>query len=265
MSDQQTHENSGTSHVSMQKTNPWMISTLILVGVIVGYGLGNMPLFGGDTQASAVVGAEPSLPGVRPSAPEKPQPVVLSDEEYDKLSKSLVDSDDPVLGDKNAPVTIVEFSDFQCPFCQRFYADTFPSIKKNYVDTGKVKVVYKDYPLSFHEQAQKAAEAAQCANEQDKFWEMHDLVFQRGSEWVGDSEKASVAFKQFAQELKLNEKKFASCLDQGQQAAEVRKDFLTGVSAGIEGTPGFFVQGRTVSGAQPYGVFQSLIDEVLAK
>lgn len=86
--------------------------------------------------------------------------------------------DDPVLGNANAPITIIEFSDYECPFCKRFYDQTFGQIKKDYIDTGKVKFIYRDYPLSFHPGAEPAAQAANCAGEQGKYWEMHDKIFQ---------------------------------------------------------------------------------------
>ncbi len=90
---------------------------------------------------------------------------------------SVSEDDDPMLGDPGAPVTIIEFSDFQCPFCQKFHSETFPQIKKTYIDTGKVRFVYRDFPLSFHPGAQPAAEAAECAHAQGKFWEMHEALF----------------------------------------------------------------------------------------
>ena len=91
--------------------------------------------------------------------------------------------DDPVLGDANAKVTVIEFTDFQCPFCGRHFEQTFGQIKENYVDSGKVKYVLRDFPLSFHPHAEEAAEAAECANDQGKFWEMHDELFSNQAEW----------------------------------------------------------------------------------
>jgi len=170
----------------------------------------------------------------------------------------LVD-DDAVLGKKDASVTIVEFSDYECPFCVRFHTETWPQLKKNYIDTGKVKFVYRDFPLGFHQNAQKAAEAAECAGAQGKFWEMHDLLFTKGV--AGGIN----GFKQYAQTLSLDTAKFNKCLDSGEKASEVQKDEADGAAAGIQGTPGFFVNGVPVSGAQPYSVFQKIIDAALAK
>jgi len=172
-------------------------------------------------------------------------------------SRIEVSADDAVLGNKNAPITIIEFSDFECPFCGRFFNQTLPSIKEKYIDTGKVKLVYRDFPLSFHPNAQKAAEAAECAGEQNKFWEMHDILFEKGVSGGINS------FKQYAKDLGLDTTKFNSCLDSGRYTNEVQKDFQDGQSYGVSGTPTFFINGIEVVGAQPFGVFQQIIDAEL--
>jgi len=174
---------------------------------------------------------------------------------------SVVDvsiDDDAVKGDANAPVTIIEFSDYECPFCGRFYSDTLPQIISEYIDTGKVKLVYRDFPLNFHPQARKAAEAAECAGEQGKYYEMHDLLFEKG---VSGGESS---FKQYAKDIGLDSSEFDSCLDSGEMADEVQKDLDDGTAAGVSGTPGFFINGRQLSGAQPFSAFKTIIDEELA-
>jgi protein-disulfide isomerase len=170
--------------------------------------------------------------------------------------------DDPVKGSKNAPITIVEFSDFQCPFCARFYTQTLPSIEENYIKTGKVKFIYRDFPLNFHQYAQKAAEAAECADEQGKFWEYHDILFQKQSEW---SSAGVEKLKEYAQNLGLDTAKFNECLDSGKYAGEVQKDYSDGSNYGVTGTPTFFINGIEVVGAQPYSVFQQIIEQELNK
>jgi protein-disulfide isomerase len=167
--------------------------------------------------------------------------------------------DDTIKGDKNAPVTIVEWSDFECPFCTRFYNDAYKQIDKEYIQTGKVKLVYRDFPLGFHQNAQKAAEAAECAGEQGKFWEMHDKLFEEGVSGGVNS------FKQFAKSIGLSESKFDKCLDSGEMASEVSKDMQDGQAAGIRGTPGFIINGQLVSGAQPFENFKKVIEAELAK
>ncbi|NQV91058.1 thioredoxin domain-containing protein [Candidatus Woesearchaeota archaeon] len=189
------------------------------------------------------------------AAPEAPAPTLDV--------KSLLD-DDAVKGDKNAPVTIVEWSDYECPFCERFYSDTLAQIDNEYIKTGKVKLVYRDFPLSFHPQAQKAAEAAECAGDQGKYYEMHNLLFEKGV-------TGGVAgFKAFAKELKLDSVKFDKCLDDGTHASEISSDMADGAAAGIQGTPGFVIgpsdgKGIAISGAQPFAVFKQVIDAALAE
>lgn len=172
--------------------------------------------------------------------------------------------DDPFLGQSNAPVTVIEFSDFQCPFCRRFVEETLQEIKRNYVDTGKIRWVYRDYPLSqIHPYAEKAAEAADCAGEQGRFWEYHDLLFKNQAVWSAGG--ATVEFRKYASSLGLEEGRFNSCLDSGKYADEVSKDLADGLKAGVEGTPTFFVNGVKVVGAQPYDVFKTAIDAQLKR
>jgi len=161
-------------------------------------------------------------------------------------------------GDEDAPVTIYEFSDYQCPFCGRFYTDTFPLIEENYIKTGKVRLVFKDFPLdSIHPEATPAAIAARCAGDQGKFWEMHDKLFEN-QRALGTSN-----YKQWAQELGLDAADFADCVDSKKYLSAVRKDLVEGQQNGIQGTPGFFVDGRLISGAQPFTVFQTAIEAAL--
>lgn len=182
----------------------------------------------------------------------------------DANSGGVVDVDisgSPAKGDANAPVVMVEFSDYQCPFCARFYTETLGLIEKDYIDTGKVKLVYKDFPLSFHPEAQKAAEAARCVGAQsgdDGYWEMHDLLFEN------QQELSEAKYKEWARSIKgINGAKFDTCLDSGEFEDEVLSDFAYGQQIGITGTPGFFINGKLVSGAQPYSVFKQLIDAEL--
>ena len=170
---------------------------------------------------------------------------------------SLIENDE-VKGNPNAPVTIVEWSDYECPYCAKFYSQTLEQIDEKYIQTGKVKFVYRDFPLGFHTNAQKAAEAAECAGEQGKYFEMHDKLFEEGVDGGVSS------FKQFAADLNLNTNKFNECLDSGEMASEVSKDMSDGSAIGIKGTPGFVINGQLVSGAQPFSVFQQVIEAELA-
>ena len=164
--------------------------------------------------------------------------------------------DDPVKGPTSAPVTIVEFSDFQCPYCSRAEAAIKQVLEKY---QGKVRFVYRDYPLSFHPFAEKAAEAAQCANEQGKFWEFHDALY-------ADQAKLSVPdMEATASRLGLNADKFKSCVESGKFTAEVTKDVADATKAGVNSTPSFFINGIAVVGAQGPEAFSEVIDRELAK
>lgn len=162
-----------------------------------------------------------------------------------------------IKGDPDAPVTIIEYSDFECPFCARFYSDTLGQIEANYIATGKVKLAYKHFPLSFHPNAQKAGEAFECAGEQGKAYDMHDLLFENGV--VG----GVATFKAYAGQLGLDQTQFDTCLDNGKYASKVSAGAQEAQSVGVRGTPGFLVNGQLISGAQPYVVFQQAIDAAL--
>ena len=190
--------------------------------------------------------AQPTEP-TQPTTPGTPVNVDLT----------ALEDDDAVKGDPNAPVTIVEFSDYECPFCGRYVKQTYPQITKEYIDTGKVRYIFRDFPLSFHAQAQKSAEAAECAGEQGKYYEMHDILFEKGVNGGVPS------FKQYAKDIGLNSAAFDTCLDSGSMAQEVKNDMAEGQAAGITGTPGFIINGQKVSGAQPFSVFQQIIEAEL--
>ncbi|MBU2634064.1 MAG: DsbA family protein [Nanoarchaeota archaeon] len=164
--------------------------------------------------------------------------------------------DDPFIGPEDAPVIIVEFSDFQCPFCSKS-VPTVKQILEEYEE--EVKIVYRDFPLSFHQNAQKAAEAAECADDQGKFWEYHDVLFENQNALDVES------LKEYAVDLNLDGDEFDDCLDSGKYEEEVKNDFQDGQSYGVSGTPAFFINGVSVSGAQPFSVFQQIIEEELAK
>ena len=167
---------------------------------------------------------------------------------------SVSADDDPSVGPANAPVTIVEFSDFQCPYCKV----SVPMIKEILAKyPGKVKVVYRDYPGPNHPHAKQAAEAAQCAGDQGKFWEYHDSLFDRQAPGTGWN------FTELAKEIGLNQDAFATCLNTGHYREEVAKDLHDGLKLGVTSTPTFFINGRPLVGAQPFAQFQAVIDRLL--
>ena len=171
----------------------------------------------------------------------------------------------PVLGNKDAKVTLVEFSDFQCPFCEQFYTDLLPQLKKEYIDTGKAKLAFRHYPLEqIHPNAQKAHEASECANEQDKFWDYHDLLFKNQQEWAGLEDAAAQAkFGEYATSLGLDGNSFTECLANDKMTNKITKDLEDGNNAGVQGTPATFVNGILISGAVPFSEFKAAIDKAL--
>lgn len=164
---------------------------------------------------------------------------------------------DAVKWPKESKVTIIEFSDFECPYCAKFFEDTYKQLVKEYGD--KVQIRFKNLPLDFHKNAQKAAEAAQCANKQGKFWEMHDKLFE-------NSKQLSEAnYKKWAIEIGLNQKNFETCLDTGETAQEVAQQAQQAAEYWVRGTPGFFINNKFLWGAYPIDSFKKIIDEELAK
>jgi protein-disulfide isomerase len=161
---------------------------------------------------------------------------------------------DPVLGPAGAPVEIVEFSDFQCPFCERL-TGTLDRLKAEYGDD--IRLVFKDFPLPNHAQAFKAAEAGLCANMQGKFWELHDTLF-------GNQEELQVDdLKRHAGELEMDQAAFDACLDSGRFAEQVNADLALGQALGVQSTPTVFINGRAVMGAAPYEVFEEIVRDEL--
>lgn len=182
---------------------------------------------------------------------------ILGDNAARTNTIEVSEDDDAFKGDPNAPVTIIEFSDFECPFCASFHRNTLPQIEEKYINTGKVKLVYRDFPFSFHPNAQKAAEAAECAADQGKFWEMHDIIFENQKAIDIDN------LKQYAVSIEINNVLFNDCLDSNRYSEEVKKDFSDGSDAGVTGTPTFFINGERLVGAQPFEIFTEVIERKL--
>ena len=177
---------------------------------------------------------------------------------------------DPIIGNPDAPITIIEFSDFQCPFCARFHVQTLPSIYEEYIDQGKVKLVFRDFPIqSIHPNALAASVAAECANEQGKFKEMHDRLFDNQNEWNKlETSSALSLFNNYAVEMQVEQDTFSSCITSGKYLDEIRKDLEDGRNYGVSGTPGFFVGNDEIGyvelkGAQPFDSFKKVIDAQL--
>ena len=170
------------------------------------------------------------------------------------------------IGKEDAKVSIIEFSDFQCPFCKAFFTDAYKQIKSEYIDTGKVKLYFRHYPLSFHPNAQKASESSECANEQGKFWEYHDLLFTNQEKWSElAADEVINSFSSYATELNLDTNSFTSCVTSGKYADKVKEDLDAGTKTGVSGTPTFYINGKELVGALPFASFKTIIDEELKK
>jgi len=172
-----------------------------------------------------------------------------------------------VMGSKDAPVTFVEFTDYQCPYCSRFHRITFPDIKKNYIDTGKVRYVSRDLPLSFHKNALPAARATRCAGDQNKYWELRHALSSN------PKNLSKEGITQYAQEQQLDMQLFQACFESKKYEKEIQQDITAAQSVGITGTPGFVLgpttkgtmDGIVIKGAKPYQAFATRIDSMLAK
>ncbi len=171
------------------------------------------------------------------------------------------------LGRADAPLTMLEFTDYQCPFCRRFQAETWPLLKKNYIDTGKLRFVVRDLPLQFHSAARPAAEAAHCAGEQGKFWEMHHALL------TGDDPLASGGIERRAKALGLDTERLQSCMKANRYESAIARNIAAADALNIHGTPAFVIgrmangglEGQLVDGAQPYDEFDAALKQLLAE
>lgn len=229
---------------------PYLMVLLLIASFLLGMlitkvqylekGLGTT---GGTPAGAQQAGAQPSL------APGKPVNVAVGNL--------------PVLGNKDAKVKVIEFADFQCPFCEKWYTDVGKNLINDYVKTGKIAFYWRDYPF-LGQESNWSAGAARCANEQGKFWEFHDYLYtHQGQENSGAFSKDNL--KKFAADLGLNTDQFNSCLDADKYSKDYQADLSDGQKAGVNGTPTVFINGVPVVGAQPYTAFQTAIDQALAK
>ena len=258
-----------------------MLATIFLLGLIIGFLIGRLtlgstilpanPAMGtnnvmnqGSTGSTAGTIADNFGTAINPTAAQQPTMQTNPVNDYTNIDKS-VDSDGHFsLGNKNAKVKIVEFGDFQCPFCYRYFMTAFPQILTDYVATGKVYYTFHNYPLNIHPQAPKAAEASLCAADQNKYWEYHDLLFANQNLWSGNDNDVQV-FENLAQSAGMDSGKFSQCLSSGKYTATVNADIASGDKKGISGTPTIFIDDQKVVGAQDYSVFKQTIDQELNK
>ncbi len=235
------------SHPSSNTSNPWFVATLCLLTFGLGFGVAT-GLNGGRVAPNGGV-----PPSQAPAAPSNLKPAAPDD--------------DFVEGDANAPVTIIEFSDYQCPFCRRFVKQTLPELKTKYIDTGKVKVVHRDFPLAMHPLAKPMAMAVECAQDQSNALAqaMYDAVF--ANQETGAVTAASIP--EWAKGIAgLNVATWTTCYDANKHSAEIDADMKDGSAAGVSGTPSFWIlgpnnQSKQIKGAQPIAAFSAAIDEML--
>lgn len=233
-------------------------SVIIAIAILISGGVLKI-----SSTGNQVTTTPPSNGGsIAPQAPQKP------------TSAKVSLDDDPVLGTSNAKVTLIEFSDYECPFCKRHFEQVYPQIKKDYIDTGKVKLVFRDFPLSFHDpMATVEAIAATCAKDQGgdaSYYKFHDAMFEQTTSNGNGLSKDKLWV--IASDLGLNVSNFKACVESEKYKAEVSKDIADGSAAGISGTPAFLIgksdssgiiNGTILVGAQPYNAFQAVIDPLL--
>jgi|TARA_Y100000310_G_scaffold70252_1_gene65841 protein-disulfide isomerase len=232
--------------ITIRKDDLWKYLSFFLFAVVL---IAGVFLFTGNSDDGSING----------------NPVAQGQGQDEGKASASVD-DDAVLGDPDAPVTIIEFSDYQCAYCGRHYTQTLPLIKSEYIDTGKVKLVFRDFPLaSLHPMAIPSAEAAECvrdiAGNDEAYFEYHDIIFENQNLLSTDN------LKSWAKDLGYN---IDSCLDSGKFRNEVQKDSVDAQSAGFGGTPGFLImksgakEGTPLKGAYPFSAFQQIIEAELA-
>jgi protein-disulfide isomerase len=207
--------------------------------------------------AGFVFWGQPAAAGA-PAANQAGLDPAAADQTSQKTTRYKVDDGgNPALGPANAPITIVEFSDYQCPYCRQWYSQVYQRLQQTYPD--KIRFVYRDFPLSsIHSEAEAAAEAADCAGEQGRYYDYHDKLFS------GEVELSSAAYMQYAQELGLDQVKFKDCVSSQRFKNEVMTDYQAGANLGVRSTPTFFINGVALIGAQPFEAFQEVIDKELS-
>ena len=248
LSYEDTSEEDPEDYVTFKRSH--FYSVLVVLAFAVGLLLGYV-IWGRGT--TTVVAADPAAPAAQPSGPVAEAPVTQEPQytRYDIPTEGF-----PSLGPDDAPITIVEFSDFQCPFCRRFHEETYQALFDAY--PGQIRFVYRNLPLeSIHPEAMPSAVASLCANDQGAYWDYHNKLF--SSENLGRD-----VYIQYATDLSLNVDEFTACLDSGKHDAFIQEDMNFALDLGVQSTPTFFINGLAIVGAQPLSSFQQIIDKELA-
>jgi protein-disulfide isomerase len=238
------------------KTSPWQLAGLLVIvfglGLAAGYFIWARPL---EARLSS---ANQALADLQIAANQQAAATQVAGntarQQVQRYDVSI--DDDPIYGPDTAKITIIEFSDYECPFCQKWSVEVLPRLREKYGD--QIRLVYRDFPLiGLHDNAAPAAEAANCANDQGKYWEYHDLLFSGGR-------LNRQTYESYAQTLSLNMSEFNACLDDRRYQKEVEADYNYASELGVQSTPTFFINGLALVGAQPFEVFEQVIDMELA-
>lgn len=240
-------------------STPLLVILLAVAAFYSGYATSEIKNLRGGTTNTAANVAITGAPAAAPTEDTSPKKVAMADA--------------PLIGDENAPVTMVEFSDYECPFCKQYFTQTYPQLKKDYIDTGKMKVVFRNLPLSFHQNAHKEAEAALCARDQGgdaAYWKFHDEVFTKTtSNGLG---LALTELPNIATSVGIDGTVLQKCMDDGKFTKVVDDDLAYSATVGATATPTFFIgksdssgtiMGTPLIGAQPYSTFKATIDALL--
>jgi len=226
-----------------------LLALMFLLGLGAGY------LVWGKSAAAAQAAITPQTTPVAVAAATATS--VGTEQAYNVTRYDVPEDDDPVYGAASAPITIIEFSDYECAYCIKWHQDVWPRLQAEYGD--QIRLVYRDFPLyGMHANASPAAQAANCAGEQDAYWPYHDLLFSQ------NMTLGSEAYLAYAEQLNLDSTKFKECIESESTAAEVEADYTYAANLGVTGTPTFFINGMAMVGSQPYENFKQLIDLELA-
>jgi protein-disulfide isomerase len=254
------HANSVTINggVMKDKLVPFLVALVVIGAFAVGLLYGKVSVYEDGAVAGTKADNAAAVPAAGDAVAPPPEITTLTDEQWQEIVADPV----AVKGEQNAAVTMVEFTDYQCPFCARYFIDTYGQIESNYIDTGKVQYLVRDLPLSFHANAKPAAIAARCAGDQDAYFEMHDKLYETQAEWSNTADPTE-QFSGYAADLGLNQSTFGTCYSSGEYDAAVDEELALAAKVGASGTPTFFINGEKLVGAQPYTAFEAAIEAAL--
>ncbi len=244
----------------MKNLNIWTQAALLIAGILAGFLIGRISFQAEAPAKQPVTGQTAATVNTQAVSQQE---TIIKPRILETVNGVSADNA-PYIGPADAPLTVIEFTDFQCPYCRKYYLESYNRIKENYADKQKVKYAFRNFPLEEHPQAMTAAMAAECANEQGKFWEMHDRLFTDQDKW-SYQDNANDIFKGFAKDLKLDENKFNTCLDGNKYQQQINKDITDGETYNVTSTPTFFIGNKKVVGAQPYDTFTSVIEGELKR